>query len=281
MSITPHFYHGLTRRIIVAFGTLFNNLTVTRKDGKIITVPLTYASKEVFYLVLKQNYNMDKLAAIVLPRMGFIISSMGYDFERKQSSIGKFHAQSSTENRQLKMFMPVPYNIGIQLSIYSRNMVDGLQVLEQIIPFFKPSFNITINEIGSMNVLRDIPIVLDQINHDDNSEMNVGDGFRILRWDLDFTIKANYYGPIKDQAVIKHVYVDYHTSKDGEWNPEIDERYKVSVDPQDAFINDTWEFNEEIISIDEGPIVTPTEDIQIRKYPSNFHFYDEATCEII
>lgn len=281
MSITPHFYHGITRKIIVAFGTLFNNITITRKDNKVITVPLTYASKEIFYLVLKQNYNMDKLASIVLPRMGFIITSMGYDFERKQSSIGKFHAQSVGDSRHQKMFMPVPYNLGIQLSIYSRNMADGLQLLEQIVPFFKPSFNITINEISSMNVLRDIPIILDQITHEDSSEQNVGDGFRILRWDLDFTVKANFYGPTKDQAVIKHVYVDYHTSKDGEWNEEIEERYRVSVDPQDAFINDTWVYNEEITSVSDDVIETPSEAIRIRKYPSNFHFYDEAVCNII
>lgn len=280
MSITSHFYHGSTRKLIVAFGTLFNNITVHRKDGKIITVPLTYASKEVFYLVLKQNYNLDKLAAIVLPRMGFIIKDIGYDFERKQSSIGKFHAVSNDSNRNQQMYMPVPYNITIELSIYSRNMADGLQVLEQIIPFFKPSFNISINEISSMNVLRDIPIILESISHDDNSEQNVGDGFRILRWDLTFNVKANYYGPIKDQKVIKHVYVDYHTSKDGEWNEEIEERYKVSVDPQDAFLDDIWEYNEEILSI-ESDIVTPTEDIQINNYNSNFHIHDVATCEKI
>lgn len=261
MSITSHFYHGSTRKIIVAFGTLFNNITVVRNAGKIITVPLTYASKEVFFLTLKQNASMNKMNSMTLPRMGFIITNIGYDFERKQSSIAKFSSESVDSLHRQKMFMPVPYNINIQLSIYSRNMNDGLQIIEQILPFFKPSFNITINELSDMSVMRDIPIILDTITHEDNSEMNVGDSVRLLRWDLDFTIKANFYGPVKNQSVIKHVYVDYHTSKDGVYQEKIDEQYKVSVDPEDAQFDDVWVYNEEILSIEDNPIMTPTEDI--------------------
>ncbi|RLA61046.1 MAG: hypothetical protein DRQ78_08970, partial [Epsilonproteobacteria bacterium] len=163
MAFTDHFYHGSTRKLIVAFGTIFNNIEIHRKDNTVNTVPLTYASKEKFYLSLKQNKNLDRLSSTILPRMGFIITDVSYDFERKQSSIGKFNAQSLDSLTQKKMFLPVPYDIQLQLSIYSRNMVDGLQILEQIIPFFKPSFNITINELDEMGVIRDIPIILDDI----------------------------------------------------------------------------------------------------------------------
>lgn len=248
MAITDHFYHGSTRKIIVAFGTLFNNLTVNRKDGKVITVPLTYASKEKFYLTYKQNVNMNRAANLILPRMGFIITDMGYDFERKTSSIGKFHAMSSVDNSHKKMYNPVPYDIQIQLSIYSRNMIDGLQVVEQIVPFFKPSFNITINELETMGVLRDIPIILDSISHDDTSEGDVSDEFRLLRWDLDFTIKANFYGPVQDQKIIKKVYVDYYTSTDGEYVKDVDERYYLTISPEDSRQEDIWEYDDEIIS---------------------------------
>jgi hypothetical protein len=284
MALTPHFYHETTRKIIVCFGTLFNNIEVHRKDNKIIRVPLTYASKEKFYLTLKQNYELNKLTNITLPRMGFIITDVAYDFERKQSSIGKFHANSEDGHVHRKMFLPVPYDIQIELSIYSRNMNDGLQVLEQIIPFFKPSFNITINELDEMGVLRDIPIILDSISHDDTSEGDLSEGFRLLRWDLSFTIKANFYGPVQTQKIIKKVYVDFHTSKDGEYTDEVDERYYGEVDPQDAYQEELWQYNEEIISsVDSNniEIPLPSEDIMKRKDMGYMHFRDSCEAEVV
>lgn len=276
MAITDHFYHGSTRKIIVAFGTLFNNLTVERADGNIITVPLTYASKEKFYLTLKQNKELDTLSSSILPRMGFFITDMSYDFERKQSSVGKFHALSTDSFAHKKMFLPVPYDIQIELSIYSRNMIDGLQIVEQIVPFFKPSFNITINELEPMGVMRDIPIILDDVQHDDTSEGDLVDSFRVLRWDLTFTVKANFYGPVKDQKVIKHIYVDYYTSTDGEYVDDIDERYYVEIDPADARQEDLWNFSEEIFS--KGETILPPEQDIIKRNTDGFMLFT-TTCD--
>lgn len=281
MAITNHFYHGNTRKIIVAFGTLFNNLICTRDDGKDITVPLTYASKEKFYLTLKQNFAMNRMANMVLPRMGFIINDMSYDSERKQSSIGKFHARSDVDGSHKKMFMPVPYDINIELSIYSRNMVDGLQILEQILPFFKPSFNITINELEPMGVLRDIPIILDSITHDDTSENDVSDGFRLLRWDLDFTVKANFYGPVNESAIIKKVYVDYYTSTDGEYVDKTDERYYLTINPGDAEQTDVWTYEEEITSAHDSTntVILPVEPDITSRMTDGF-IYITDVCEV-
>ena len=278
MAFTPFFYHGSTRKIIVAFGTLFNSIKVQRSDDKIITVPLVYSSKENFYLVLKQNYNLDKLVSFVLPRMGFIITDMSYDFERKLASIGKFQSVGVDSSSMQMMYMPVPYNFNIQLSIYARNMVDGLQVLEQIVPFFKPSFNITIVELSEMNLLRDIPITLDRITHDDNTEMTLGDSVRLLRWDLDFTLKANFYGPKSTQSIIKNVYIDYHIDKNGQYLPEIDERYQVKVDPEDANFVDAWTYEELILDESLGDsILPPSQSAVLDKYDGCVIFGDTAT----
>jgi hypothetical protein len=284
MAITDHFYHGSTRKIIVAFGTLFNNITITRKDGKNITVPLTYASKEKFYVTLQQNYKLNRMSDMILPRMGFIITDMAYDFERKQSSIGKFHVRSMDDISHKKMYLPVPYDIQLQLSIYSRNMIDGLQILEQILPFFKPSFNITINELDPMGVMRDIPIILDSVSHDDTSEGDLNDSFRLLRWDLDFTVKANYYGPVQDQKIIKRVYVDYYTSTDGEYVEDVDERYYLEVDPIDARQEDLWDYNEDLISAHDSThrAIPPVEnDLGGKSYEGFIYIGDECKSEIV
>lgn len=280
MAITDHFFHGSTRKLIVAFGTLFNNLTVTRDDDKVITVPLTYASKEKFYITLKQNFSLNRMSSMVLPRMGFVITDMAYDPERAQSSIAKFHAISQSDLSHKKMFLPVPYDIQIELSIYSRNMVDGLQVLEQILPFFKPSFNISINELDVMGVIRDIPIILNSVSHDDTSEGDVSDEFRLLRWDLDFNLKANFYGPVKDQSIIKKVYVDYYTSTDGEYVDKTDERYYLTISPSDAGEDDVWEYEEEIISAHDSnkTVILPVEpDIVARMTDGFIYVTDMCT----
>ena len=283
MALTNYFYNNTTRKLIVAFGTLFNNIEIHREDSKVRNVPLVYASKEKFYVTLKQNAALDRLGNMVLPRMGFIINDISYDFERKQSSIGKFHAVSANDKSHKKMFMPVPYDINIQLSIYSRNMIDGLQIVEQIVPFFKPSFNITINELDTMGVIRDIPIILESISHEDTSENDVADGFRLLRWDLDFIIKANFYGPVKDQKIIKKVYVDYHASTDGEFNEDVDERYYVDIDPEDARQQDLWSYNEEIISRHDSKgtnILPPEADILARDSDGFLYFTDACIAEV-
>jgi len=268
MSITNFFYHGTIRKYVVTFGTLFNGMTIHRKDGKIIDVPLTYASKEKFYLRLAQNPELTKQESIDLPRMGFILSDFMYDAERKQPSLGKFTEETLDSMKRKSMYLPVPYDFIFDLAVYTRNVEDGLQIIEQIIPFFKPSFNVTINELNEMGVVRDIPIILDSVTGaiEDEGEFTQE---RVVRWDLQFTLKGNLYGPIRDQKIIKKVYVDYYTSKDGEYLESIDERYRVSIDPETAKPDDIWKYEEEFISShDSNHIEIPPveDDIISRQY---------------
>jgi hypothetical protein len=281
MAITDFFHYGSTRKLIVAFGTLFNNMEIHRRDGKIISIPLTYASKEKFYVTMKQNYALDRMSNMILPRMGFVITDIAYDFERKQSSIGKFQALNSDTDHK-KMLLPVPYDLQLELSIYSRNIDDGLQILEQIIPMWKPSFNITINELDPMKVMRDIPIILDSISHEDTFESDVSDGFRMIRWDLNFTMKANFYGPVREQKIIKKVYVDYYTSTDGEYVDKTDERYYLEVDPLDSRQEDLWDYNEELISSHDSSntVIMPVE-IDIRGRETDGLIYVSDSCSWI
>lgn len=285
MPISEHFYHGTTRKYVVLMGTLFNGITVHRKDGKIITVPLTYASKEKFYLRLAQNPDLSKEEAIDLPRIGFILSDMMYEPERKQPSLGKVTEEKVDDSMHRKsMYLPVPYDFIFEVSVYVRNVDDGLQILEQIIPFFKPSFNVTINELDDMGIVRDIPIVLDMVSGaiEDEGEFTQQ---RVVRWDMNFTLKGNFYGPKSDQAIIKKVYVDYYTSQDGEYLNSIDERYRVAVDPETARPEDIWIYDEELISSHDS---TNTEipdvetDILERQFAiDTVYFTDYATAEIV
>ena len=83
-----------------------------------------------------------------------------------------------------KVFMPVPYNVNFKLSIMSKLNEDALQVIEQILPYFQPHFNLTVDLVSSIGEKRDIPMILNNISMDDQYE---GDftSRRVLIYSLD------------------------------------------------------------------------------------------------
>jgi hypothetical protein len=210
------FYHGTIRKLVTAFGTLFNNIYIQRTDGNItkkIKVPLIYSPKEKF--VHRLNLDVDKtMVQTVLPRMGFSITGIQYDSERKKNSLNKRWKQDVGTNDEITFqyrYEDVPYNINFQLYIYTRNIDDGLQIVEQILPFFTPDFTITIKPKVLDNTLEkvDIPIILNQINPTEVYDQKFSEDTRLLNWDLEFTAKANLYGPVRNSSsIIKDVKVN-------------------------------------------------------------------------
>ena len=201
INSTP-FYHETTRKLITVFGTLFNNIKVVRDNAKEITVPIQYGSKEKWYTRLKQDPNLAKSEAITLPRLGFISPGLTYDSIRKLSSITKLTGPNSESTTAVKtVFQPVPYSVDIELFLWSKTMTDGMQILEQIIPFFRPSFTVTMVELSDPEITRDVLITLNSIVHTDNAEGLLNDT-RMLEWTFGFNIEANYYGPVSDSDIM-------------------------------------------------------------------------------
>jgi len=211
-----NFYHGTIRKLVTAFGTLFNNIYIVRNDGttsKKIKVPLIYSPKEKF--VHRLNLDVDKtMVQTILPRMGFSITNMSYDSDRKKNSLNKRWKQDVGTNDDITFqyrYEDVPYNIDFELYIYARNIDDGLQVVEQILPFFTPDFTITIKPKVLNNALEkvDIPIILNQITPNEVYDQKFSEDTRMLTWDLQFTAKANLYGPVRNSSsIIKDVKVN-------------------------------------------------------------------------
>jgi hypothetical protein len=211
-----HFYHGSIRKLVTAFGTLFNNVYISRTDGgvtKKIKVPLIYSPKEKF--VHRLNLDVDKtMVQTILPRMGFSITSMSYDVERKKNSINKRWKQDIDTNDNITFqyrYEDVPYDIDFELYIYTRNMDDGLQIIEQILPFFTPEFTITIKPkvLNTSSEKVDIPIILNQITPSEIYDNNFSEDTRVLTWDLQFTTKTYLYGPVKEAPnIIKDVNIN-------------------------------------------------------------------------
>ena len=211
-----YYYHEIMRKTIVAFGTLFNQINIRHDDASGNTysdlkVPLAYGPSQKFLARLEQQEDLNKPVQITLPRMSFEMNSIQYDSTRKTGITQTFKAVDKNTSAVKKVFMPVPYNIGFELNILSKLNDDALQIVEQILPYFQPSFNVTIDLISSIGEKRDVPIVLDSISFQDDYEGDFSTR-RALIYTLRFTAKTYLFGPVADssEGLIKKVQVDYY-----------------------------------------------------------------------
>lgn len=242
-----YYYHEVIRKTIVAFGTLFNNIHVkhTSNDSNTISdieVPLAYAPQQKFLAKLEQQEQLSKPVAMTLPRMSFEMTGISYDPSRKSNVTKTFKALDGEELK--KVYLPVPYNINFELSIYSKLNDDALQIIEQILPYFQPSFKITIDLISAIGEKRDVPITLNNISMRDDYEGNFTTR-RALIYTLNFTANTYLFGPIADstEGLIRKVQVDYYSSTDVQ-NAKREVRYTAVPDPIDADPGDDFGFTE-------------------------------------
>mgnify|MGYP000010954293 CR=1 FL=1 len=201
-----HFYNEHTRRAVSVFGTLFNNLTVLKRDGsgnalQQIKVPLSYGPRQKFLARIRQEEKLnDPRLAIKLPRMSFEITSLEYDESTRLTRGTKLNIPGTSSTSRRTMFYPSTYNLTFELSIISRHTDDALQILEQILPFFQPEYSVTVNEIDN-NFQSDMPFVLTGVNLTDDYEGEF-EARRSLVYTLTFETRIKYYGPLSDSGAI-------------------------------------------------------------------------------
>jgi len=242
------FYHETIRKVVVAFGTMFNNIQLVRKDnsGNIIQtmkVPLAYGPRDKYLTRLDEDADLTKSVAVTLPRIGFEINNLTYDPTRKLNRVQKFKKVKGDKNDQLDtQYMPVPYNLEFTLYIMAKQSEDALQVVEQILPYFQPDYTITINDMTDMGIKKDVPIVLNSISYEDDYQADFQTR-RAIIYTLSFTTKFYLYGPVTSSSIIKTVQVDQYTDLPDK-SPKREQRYKVTPDPATADADDNFGFNE-------------------------------------
>ena len=261
-----YYYHEIIRKTIVSFGTLFNAISIRHDDSSGNTyselkVPLAYGPSQKFLARLEQQADLNKPVGITLPRMSFEMNNVSYDSSRKTGVTQTFKA--SDGNNVKKVFMPVPYNIGFELNILSKLNDDALQIIEQILPYFQPSFNLTVDLVKSIGEKRDIPIVLDSINFQDDYEGDFSTR-RALIYTLGFTAKTYLFGPVAEssEGLIKKVQVDYSANTDTK-NSKREVRYTVTPDPVDAGPDDDFGFSETTSFFSDSKSYSPTRQTDI------------------
>jgi len=205
------FYHGLIRKTIVAFGSLFSDIYIDRKQGDSVTgetiqrlqIPLAYAPKEKWIVRLDSDPNLEQHTYTTLPRMSFEILGYSYDAQRKLNRMQQIKCGSGVDSMTY-MYTPVPYNIEISLYVLTKTQEDGLQIIEQILPTFTPEYTLAINAVPDMNVVKDIPVILNSVSVSDEYDGDFQTR-RFVTHTLNFTLKTSLFGAVSGQAVISQV----------------------------------------------------------------------------
>ena len=205
-----HFYHERIRKAVAMFGSLFNNITVVRKDGSGKTlnqqkVPLSYSPADKYLQRIREQASLanDMVVAIKLPRMSFEMTSMAYDPTRMLPKTGNLNVPGTDNTRRKKIYNTVPYNISFQLNIYARAQDDCLQVVEQILPYFSPQYTLTIRPIEELATFtEDVPVVLTGVSFQDDYEGTLEER-RTIIYTLDFEMKCNFHSDITEGSIVR------------------------------------------------------------------------------
>lgn len=240
MFETPTSHH-IIRKVVVGFGTLFSNLQIARAgtDGTVtqtIKVPLAYAPKEKWEVRVDQDPELTNHVYTTLPRMSFEITGYNYDSTRMVNRNNTIKCY--TGGVVTSMYAPVPYNIDISLYALTKGTEDGLSIVEQILPLFAPEYSLNLIAIPEMNIVQDVPLILNGVSVQDDYEGDFATR-RLVTTTFTFTAKANLYGPVKSGKLITDVTTNVDTATLGAGQ----NNYHVTGDPETGIITGGWTFN--------------------------------------
>ena len=260
-----YFYNEIFRSVIIGFGSLFNGIEIQHKDENdstfsVIKVPLAYGPTQKFLARLKQNPDLNTPVQMTLPRMSFEFTNLAYDSSRKstQTQTVVYTNPDGTETK--KGYLPVPYNMTITLSIYTKLNDDMLQIIEQIVPYFQPGYTLPIKFLGNLNEVINVPVQLDNIDMSDDYEGNF-DTRRALIYTITFTAKTYVFGPLKDVSsdIIKKVTVGYVAGSTSGNSYQRDVTYQVTpraVKDYDGVVatllSENVDMVDTVIDVDDG-----------------------------
>lgn len=216
MTATNYAYHRTIRKLVVAFGDLFNEIKLSRYDSsgneiEKFLVPIVYGGKEKYVSRLEGDPNLDKKVQVSLPIMSFEMTNMNYDAGRKLNTNVRNYV--STDTTALSIYNPVPFDFDFTLYAYVRNIEDGAQLMEKILPYFTPDYTISVNMVPEMGIVKQLPIILKDVRNEIDYEGDYNTNVRSVIWTLTFTVKGYLFGPIKQPKVIRTAITNIYDDK--------------------------------------------------------------------
>jgi len=201
-------YHRIIRKVVIAFGNLFNDIKLSRYDANGVEqehflVPIVYGGKEKYVSRLEGDPNLDKKVQVTLPIMSFEMTNMSYDAGRKLNTNMKNTSNSGETTKSLAVYNPVPFDFDFSLLAYVRNIEDGAQLMEKILPYFTPDYTVNVNLVPEMGIVKQLPIILKGVSNEVDYEGDYNSKVRSIIWTLTFTVKGYLYGPVAETKIIK------------------------------------------------------------------------------
>lgn len=237
------FYHGIIRKTIVAFGRLFSDIYIDRKQGDSVNgttiqrlqIPVAYAPKEKWLVRIEQDPTLENHAYVSLPRLSFEITGYNYDSSRKMNKMNKLICNDGTSSSTV--YSPVPYNVDISLYVITKTQEDGLQIIEQILPTFNPEYVLSISSLPQMSVVQDIPVILNSISVSDEYDGDF-ETRRFVTHTLTFTLKLNLFGAVQNSKPIYTSNANVATSTEPGTAASV--RYTAQGDPITGEVTGAW-----------------------------------------
>lgn len=273
----PHWFHNSLEKNLLAFASLFNSIEVLEfnQDGtekERITVPITYGPRERYIARAQQDPDLDKQVALTLPAMAFVMTDMAYDASRSKTMMQKNTLDEYPIRKSV--FSAAPYNLTVTLDVIAKSQEDAHQIIEQIVPWFRPSFKFVLKSVPEMGFEDKVSVILNSVQKQDNYEADWLERREII-FTLNFTIKTHLYGPVREQGVIIDAQVDSHivsgkgldgeiTREEIEESPRV-ERITVTPEPPGADKDSFTGYNVEKEEFNDGkkynPVTGEDEDI--------------------
>lgn len=268
------FYHRTFRKCVTAFAKVFLDIHVVRRlengdEERRIKVPITYGPKEKYFYKTQQDGELDVVVKLVLPRISFELKSLIYSPDRKKNQTNIVKRGTNGLSQDF-VYTATPYIVGMELNIISKTQDDGQQIIEQILPFFRPEYTVSINALPELNLKDDVPIVLKSIEsqYDYAGEWQEQ---RNIIWTLQFEFPLNFYGPIVDKKIIKQTQTDFGFPAGDLSNASIaqtprESRETIAVDPLAANSDDNYDILYQVEYFTDGkkfnPVTLQDEDIE-------------------
>ena len=206
----PFYYNKQVKTYISHFMAIFAGMMVEtgkREDGdtKIITVPIKYGDADRVAAYIKAGATQNKM--LELPIMSVIYNEFqldeslrkGVNVERRTTYTprGGLFPEDIQVAHQL---MPVPYRLGVELSVYTSNTNQQLQLLEQMLVLFDPTLTLQQND-KYLDWTRLTTIRLDGINIENNTPSGTDRNMRIVKLQFSMPIYISAPANIKDDFV--------------------------------------------------------------------------------
>jgi hypothetical protein len=269
-----YFYHETLRRTIIGFGTLFNNILLKKKNDsgavvQVAKVPLAYGPTQKFLARLEQSPpDLNNPVQITLPRMSFEFVGLFYDTSRKLTTTQTFLAVDGNSDVR-KAFMPVPYTMQFELNIMTKLNDDMLQIIEQVLPYFQPSYTLTVDLIDTIGEKRDIPITIENISMKDDYEGDFTTR-RSLIYTIRFSAKTYLFGPVSTGAerdIIKKVSIGYVAGSAGSGSIGRDVTYSTTPVATTSYTDNIVATISEDVAIGSGSfVVSDASQIEQKSY---------------